>query len=110
MTRSAIIADADMTIRAGTAEGHLSGSGSHLSFETARLTPFLTSLPGDSNRRIRSAAAGLASMGLSIGVVEDGVAVIDIGNVQSSLLARAIGLRNVRIRRPLRLLARYLRR
>lgn len=110
MTRSAIAADADLTIRAGTAEGSLSGSGSRLSFETSNLTPFLASLPGDSNRGIRSAAAGLASMGLSIGVIEDGVEVLDIGNVDSSFIARALGLRNIRVRRPVRLLVRYLRR
>ena len=110
MTRSAIIADADLTIRAGTAEGHLSGSGSRLSFETSRLTPFLSSIPNDSSRGMKPAASRLASMGLTVSVLEDGVAVLDIGNVEPSLISRAFGLRNVRIRRPFRLLARYLRR
>ena len=110
MTRSAIIADADLTIRAGTAEGHLSGSGSRLSFETSRLTPFLASMPAESNQGMQTAASGLASVGLSVSVIEDGVAVLDLGDVETSLIARALGLRNVRIRRPFRLLARYLRR
>ena len=110
MTRSAIIADADLTIRAGTAEGHLSGSGSCLSFETTHLTPFLRSLPSDSSRGARSAGEQLPSMGLSVSVIENGVALLDVGNVESSLIARAFGVRNMRIRRPIRLLARYLRR
>jgi hypothetical protein len=110
MASSAIIADADLTIRTGTAEGYLSGSGSRLSFETLRLTPFLASMPPDSNRGMQIAADALASVGLSVSVIEDGVAVLDLGDVETSLIARAFGLRNVRIRRPFRLLARYLRR
>lgn len=110
MTRSAITADADLTIRTGTAEGRLSGSGSRLLFETSRLTPFLAQVAGDANRPIRSAVNGLASMGLSVSVIEEGVAIVDIGNVESSLIARALGFRGVRIHRPFRLLARYLRR
>lgn len=110
MTRSAIIAEADLTIRAGTAEGHLSGSGSRLSFETTQLAPFLASLPTDSNRGARAAAERLASMGLSVSVIEDGVALLDIGDVEPSLIARVFRVRNVRVRRPLRLLVRYLRR
>ncbi len=108
MTRSAIIADADLTVRAGTGEGHLSGSGSHLAFETPHLAAFLATMPGESARGIRSVARGLASMGLSVGVIEDGVAVLDMGDGHTSLLARAFGFQHVRIRRPLRLLARYL--
>jgi hypothetical protein len=110
MTDSAIFADADVTIRAGTGEGHLSGTGSRLSFETIRLTPFLASLPMDSSRGARAAADQLASMGLSMTVIERGVPILDVGNVESSLIARAFGVRNIRVRRPLRLLARYLRR
>lgn len=110
MTHSAIIVDADLTIRAGTAEAHLSGSGPRLTFETARLTPFLASLPDDSRRGIQPAATRLAAMGLTIGVIEDGVAVLEIGNVGSSFIGRAFGLRDIRIHRPLRLLMRYLRR
>lgn len=110
MTDSAIVADADLTIRAGTAEGHLGGSGSRLSFETSRLTPFLASLPIGSARGSRAAADLLASMGLSVTVIENGVPILDVGKVESSLIARALGLRNTRVRRPLRLFARYLRR
>jgi hypothetical protein len=109
-TRSAIVADADLTIRAGTAEGRLSGSGSRLTFETSRLTPFLTAMPNESDRGWRIASRALASSGVSVSVVESGVAVLDIGDVRTSILARVIGLRHVRIRHPFRLLARYLRR
>lgn len=101
MTDSAIIADADLTIRAGTAEGHLSGSGTRLSFETTRLTPFLASLPSCSTSGAHASADRFASMGLSVTVIENGVAILDVGNVESSLIARAFGVRNVRIRRPL---------
>jgi hypothetical protein len=81
-----------------------------LSFETPHLAPFLASLPSESDRGLRSVASGLASMGLSVGVIEDGVAVLDIGDTKTSLVARVFGFQHVRIRRPLRLLARYLRR
>jgi hypothetical protein len=110
MTRSAIVADADLTIRAGTAEGHLGGSGSRLSFETPHLTPFLAAMPGESDRSVQAAANRLAAIGLSVSVIEGGVVLLDMGDGQTSLLGRALGLRNVRIRRPFRLLARYLRR
>lgn len=49
-------------------------------------------------------------MGLSIRVVEDGVEVLEIGAVERGRIARVLGLGNVRIRRPLRLLLGYLRR
>ncbi len=110
MSHPAIVVDADLTIRAGTAEGLLSGSGSRLSFETPTLSPFFASAPADLRRGLPTVASRLASMGLSIRVIEDGVEVLEIGDVSRSLIARAFGLRNTRIRRPIRLVASFLRR
>ncbi len=110
MTDSAINVDADLTIRAGTAEGHLSGSGCHLRFTATDLTPFLSSAPSADANVVRRATTRIAEAGMSISVVEAGDTILDVGDVEPSLIAQMFGFRNVRIRRPFRLLARYLKR
>jgi hypothetical protein len=110
MTGPAILAEADLTIRTGTAEGRLSGSGSRLTFSAANLSPFIGSAPRIDRGLVRDATTRLAASGISLSVVEDGDTILDIGDVEPSLIARAFGFSNVRIQRPIRLLARSLRR
>jgi hypothetical protein len=110
MNDPAVIADADLMIRTGAAEGHLSGSGSLLRFTTSDLAPILGSVPGANRTTVKQLVGALAKTGLSVSVVERDSVIVDIGDVRTSLVARALGLRGVRVRRPIRLLAKYLRR
>ena len=110
MSDPAVIADADLMIRTGTAEGHLSGSGSLLTFTTADLSPIFDAMPGGNRSAFERLVGRLAEAGLSVRVIERGSIIAEVGNVRTSIVARAFGLRGVRIRRPVRLLVRYLRR
>ena len=107
MTGSVINIEADLSIQAGAAAGHLGGSGSNLVFETANLTPFITS-SGD-RASLNAATDRLASAGISISLNEGGRTVANVGAVDRSLIAALVGFRHIRVRRPFLLLLRYLR-
>lgn len=108
MSDSVLAIDADVSISAGAATGHLGGSGSNLVLETTNLTPFFASA-GDRSS-VNAFADRLARVGVSITVMEGDLPVVEIGAVDHSLLARLVGLRNMRLRRPFLIAKRYVRR
>ncbi len=106
MSDSVLAIDADVSISAGAATGHLGGSGSSLVFEVTNLTPFISS--SGSRSSLNAMADRLAYAGVTINLTENGRAVAELGAVERSWFARLFGLRNLHLRRPLLLLRRYL--